>query len=67
MLTDFSCGVKWRRSEDVDPVWHLSYVAYIYTLGFMLPVSIISTSYYKIIKTIKFKVKFSDNQEDLWF
>ena len=52
----FSCGVAWRASAGVDPVWHLSYVTYIYTLGFLLPVSIIFTSYYKIIKTIKFKV-----------
>ena len=51
----FSCGVAWRASAGVDPVWHLSYVTFIYTLGFVLPVSIIFTSYYKIIKTIKFK------------
>ena len=35
---------------------HISYVAYIYTFGFIVPVTIIFTSYYKIIKTVKYKV-----------
>ena len=51
-----SCGVAWKAPSDGSLAWHLSYVTYIYTLGFLLPVSIIFTSYYKIIKTIKFKV-----------
>ena len=51
-----SCGVKWSGSG-VDPMDHLSYVAYIYTFGFIVPVTIIFTSYYKIIKTVKYKVR----------
>ena len=34
---------------------HFSYVTYIYTFGFLIPVTVIFTSYYKIIKTIKYK------------
>ena len=41
----------------MDPMDHLSYVAYIYTFGFIVPVTIIFTSYYKIIKTVKYKVR----------
>ena len=50
----FSCGVKWNGSD--DGFKHISYIAYIYIVGFFIPVSIIFTSYYKIIKTIKYKV-----------
>ena len=35
---------------------HMLYVLYIYTLGFLVPMAIIVTSYVKIIKTIKIKV-----------
>ena len=48
--------MKWSGSG-VDPMDHLSYVAYIYTFGFIVPVTIIFTSYYKIIKTVKYKVR----------
>ena len=41
--------MKWNGSD------HIPYVAYIFTFGFIVPVTIIFTSYYKIIKTIKFK------------
>ena len=34
----------------------ISYVVYIYTLGFLLPLGVITTSYLKIIKAIKIKV-----------
>ena len=37
---------------------HMAYVFYIYMFGFILPVAIIFTSYLKIIKTIKLKVKY---------
>ena len=47
--------MKWNGSGR-DPVDHISYVAYIYTFGFIVPVTIIFTSYYKIIKTVKYKV-----------
>ena len=59
-----SCGVKWNGSGQ-DPVDHISYVAYIYTFGFIVPVTIIFTSYYKIIKTVKYKVgiKLSKNTQ----
>ena len=57
----FSCGFKWS-GYDLEAKLNLSYVAYIYTFGFVVPVSIISTSYYKIIKTIRIQVSvLSDN------
>ncbi|XP_023344028.1 rhodopsin, GQ-coupled [Eurytemora carolleeae] len=46
-----SCGVKWAQA-DQNPVEHISFVAYIYMLGFVIPVIIIFTSYLKIIRTV---------------
>ena len=51
---NFSCGVKWNVGGS-HPLAHFSYVTYIYTFGFLIPVTIIFTSYYKIIKAIKYK------------
>ena len=53
-----SCGVKWDGSGE-DPMTHMAYVFYIYVFGFILPVSIIFSSYIKIIKTIKLQVTLS--------
>ena len=39
-----------------DQVMNIAYVFYIYMLGFIFPLAIISTCYLKIIKTIKQKV-----------
>ena len=40
-----------------DNHWmNISYVFYIYMFGFIIPLAIISTSYLKIIKTLKLKV-----------
>ena len=50
-----SCGVKWNPSGE-DPMMHMTYVFFIYMFGFIIPVTVIFTSYFKIIKTIKLKV-----------
>jgi len=47
-----SCGVKWKPGAQ-SPALQMSYIAYIYCLGFIIPIIIIFTSYIKIIKTIK--------------
>ena len=39
---------------------HMAYVFYIYLFGFILPVVIIFNCYLKIIRTIKFKVKYGE-------
>ena len=40
-----------------DNHWmNIAYVFYIYMFGFVIPLAIISTSYLKIIKTIRLKV-----------
>ena len=40
-----------------DDHWmNIAYVFYIYIFGFIIPLAIISTSYLKIIKTLKLKV-----------
>ena len=41
----FSCAVVWRHADNP-----YGYVIYIYTLGFVGPLAVISTSYFKIIK-----------------
>ena len=50
-----SCNVAWSGAGE-KVVSHLSYVAFIYVFGFIIPVSIIVTCYVKIIKTVKLKV-----------
>ena len=52
----FSCGVKWSGIGE-DLTMHVTYVFFIYLFGFIIPVSIIFTSYLKIIKTIKIKAR----------
>ena len=51
----FSCGVIWGGTGQ-HPMNNLTYVTYIYTFGFVVPFTIISTSYYKIICTVKYRV-----------
>ena len=52
-----SCGVKWVGSED-DRLHHMAYMFYIYMFGFIIPVSIVFSSYLKIVKTLKQKVEY---------
>ena len=54
--TCYSCGVVWSIENYPSLASQLSYVAYIYTLGFFLPLAVIFSSYYKIGKTIRQKV-----------
>ena len=52
-LNYFSCGVIWRGEESSQSAVTISYIIFIYLLGFICPLVIISTSYLKIIKTIR--------------
>ena len=45
----FSCAVVWRAGHDHTD---LSYISYIYILGFVLPLVVISSSYFNIIKQV---------------
>ena len=51
--TIYSCGVIWSGQESSQPAITVSYIIFIYFLGFIFPLAIISTSYLKIIKTIR--------------
>ena len=58
MLSLSSCGVLWAGSEK-EHFMHLTYMFYIYGFGFILPGSVIFSSYLQIFKTIKLKVRHS--------
>ena len=51
--TIYSCGVIWSGDESSHSAISVSYIIFIYFLGFIFPLVIISTSYLKIIKTIR--------------
>ena len=46
MVNNFSCAVVWRHDDNPH-----GYVFYIYTFGFVGPVTVISTSYFRIIRS----------------
>ena len=52
-----SCGVVWKRESYASLFDQLSYVAYIYSFGFFIPLTIIFSSYYKIGKTLKHQTR----------
>ena len=47
--------MKWDGVGENKQV-HMAYVFFIYVLGFIIPFTIIFTSYFKIVKTLKLKV-----------
>ena len=49
----FSCGVVWAGKDSDLPSSSILYIIFIYMFGFVFPLVIISTSYLKIIKTIR--------------
>ena len=49
----FSCGVVWTGGESESHGRLALYISFIYMFGFVLPLLVISTSYLKIIKTIR--------------
>ena len=49
----FSCGVVWAGGDSDSPSLFIFYIIFIYLFGFVFPLLIISTSYLKIIKTIR--------------